>query len=140
MHFFAIGELVRRVMARRPDVYVHEVVENVQSMRDPHRRVVLEAMGGLDEHYMMTINSAEWTACPRVRLWFASFPAPASGTDLAVFPRRSSPWEPGWAFHVNGCIPTFLRSRMRTRSGSPTTKATPSSAFLRMGIGTGGTS
>ena len=113
VNFFFVGELKRYVMERRPDIYVHEILENVQSMRDPHKQVVLQAMGDIDERYVMLINSADWTACPRVRLWFASFPAPERDEDIAVFPRRASPWERGWSFRVNGCIPTFLRSRRR---------------------------
>ena len=132
MHFFVMGELKRKALARRHDIYVHEIIENVHSMREPHRNAILAAMGGLTEDHLMVINSAEWTACPRVRLFYASFATPTREEDIVVFPRRESPWERGWSFHAQGRVPTFLRSRRRVPGEVriPNYQAHPSSCLL----------
>ena len=110
--FFSILMAKVGVEERRPDVAVHALGENVATMRRPHREVVIACLGGGQE-CLMVINSGEWTACPRIRNWFATFRIPHHDGEVLRFNPLPSPWEPGWAFPLQGRVPTWTRSRER---------------------------
>ena len=110
--FFSILLAKTEVEARRPDVIVHAVGENVATMRPQHLEVVIACFGGGRE-CLMVIDSGEWTVCPRVRNWFATFRTPRNDGEVMRFHPLPSPWEPGWAFPLQGRVPTWTRSRER---------------------------
>ena len=70
------------------------VLENVSSMMGIYRQTISRALNVPDD-YVMTINSADWTACPRDGQWFATFPALTEHRDTLYFPRRTYPWGAG---------------------------------------------
>ena len=72
-------------------------------MRQPHRDLVMACLGN-GPGCLMVINSNEWTECPRVRNWFATFRAPQHAGEIMRFPKRPSPWEQGWAFPLHGRV------------------------------------
>ena len=82
------------------------------TMRHPHRDVVIACLGG-GQDCLMVIDSGEWTPCPRIRNWFATFRTPDRDTEMLRFHPLPSPWEPGWAFPLQGRVPTWTRSRER---------------------------
>ena len=112
VNFFSIPAGGKKAQDRREDIYVHLIVENVP-MKDPHKIAILRALGDLTNAHCMTIDSKEWTACPRNRYWFATFEKPQRREDTLFFPRRPVPWEKDWSPHIDGRVPTSLRSRRR---------------------------
>jgi hypothetical protein len=58
---------------------------------------------------MVSLDSADWTACRCRRLYAATFP-PAAGTQPA---RRPAPWHPDWIRLHAGPVEAFTRSRRR---------------------------
>ncbi len=92
----------------RPDLVVHLVLENAGSMRPQHRQAIAQALG-IPGEWMVSLDSADWTACWRRRLYAATFP-PAAGTQPA---RRPAPWHPDWIRLLAGPVEAFTRSRRR---------------------------
>ena len=95
VNFFAVPSVAWAMSCWRPDVSVHVVLENAASMRQEHRASILRALGGLDEGTnLRTIDSGQWAAFPRRRRFFLTIP---TGEQVPDVPRRSPPWEEGWA-------------------------------------------
>ena len=103
--FFTLPMAKTQAEERRPDLFVHQVGENVATMRQAHRDAVMECLGNVPG-CLMVIDSREWTECPHTRNWFATFRAPQCAEDVMLFPKRPSPWESGWAFSLHGRVPT----------------------------------
>ena len=89
MTFFAVPCARRLEQDRKPDVRVHPVPENVDTMKDILRDAVLAAMESLSLDHLMSIHSGEWSLLPRARYWFATFPNPRESQDVfRVNPQR----------------------------------------------------
>ena len=92
--FFAVPTVAWILQELRPDTVVHVVLENAGSMQHIHKAAIMQALGGLNarEHFR-TLDSGQWSAFPRRRHYFMTFP---DRGNLILPTRRDAPWESGW--------------------------------------------
>eukprot|EP00969_Alexandrium_andersonii_P115771 5120140-Alexandrium_andersonii.AAC.1 len=77
-------------------MHVHVLLENAGSMRDEQRAIIEVALHLREEGSLVPsprtwrLDSAEWSAFPRRRLFFSTLPGDAPSMRPA---RRAAPWE-----------------------------------------------
>eukprot|EP00959_Pyramimonas_sp_CCMP1952_P354870 7433724-Pyramimonas_sp.AAC.1 len=77
-------------------------------MRKPRREGIQRAIGEVPDDWVVRIDAGKWVVSPRDGLWGGS--CPRSDFDLH-FLRLPSPWDNEWAFHFEGSVQTWTRSR-----------------------------
>ena len=110
-HFWAVPLCAWYIRTLRPDLLVHVLLENVDSMRPEHRAVLLRALALDPQVHATVLDAKTWGPLPRRRLWAATFPPPSADYDTLRWERRIPPWEPGWRFNPRGEPPLSTRAR-----------------------------